>query len=83
MLPHELLNDFVQKASKVVESASGSTQAAGKQLSVMAHHFFKEMDLVPRNEFDAQAAVLQRTRERLEQLESELDVLRRQLDGDK
>jgi len=33
------------------------------------------LDVVSRDEFDAQAAVLQRTRLRVEQLESEIDAL--------
>ena len=36
-----------------------------------------KMNLVTREEFDVQSAVLQRTREKLEQLEKEFDQLKR------
>lgn len=38
-----------------------------------------KMDVVPRDEFEAQLAVLQRTRAKLEALESELEALRQSL----
>ena len=37
-----------------------------------------KMNLVTREEFDVQSAVLQRTREKLEQLEKQLDKLKEQ-----
>ncbi len=39
------------------------------------------LDLVTREEFDVQAAVLRRTREKLETIESRLAELERDLDG--
>lgn len=39
---------------------------------------FAELDLVTREEFDAQVAVLKRTREKLEQLEKKLDEYEQQ-----
>lgn len=46
-----------------------------KELRAAVQSALGRMDLVTREEFDAQAAVLQRTRERLEQLETRLDEL--------
>ena len=40
------------------------------------------MDVVTRDEFEAQAAVLARTRAKLDQLEQQLAALSAQLDGD-
>jgi len=37
-----------------------------------------KLDVVPRDEFDAQVRVLERTRERLEHLEKQLEILERQ-----
>ena len=37
----------------------------------------KKLDLVTREEFEIQEKVLQRTREKLEQLEEQMDVLRK------
>ena len=39
------------------------------------------LDVVSRDEFDAQTAVLQRTRLRVEQLESEIDLLLRKVEA--
>ena len=39
----------------------------------------KKMNLVTREEFDVQSAVLQRTREKLEQLEKQVEQLKGQL----
>lgn len=80
MLPHELLLDFARKAASLAGSANASSNAS-QQLQALAQRLLQDMDLVSRSEFDAQAAVLQRTRERLHQLERDLDQLRSQLDG--
>jgi BMFP domain-containing protein YqiC len=81
MLPHDLLLDFARQAAKVMNVSAVPAQAVSQQLQVLAQRFLQDMDLVTRDEFDAQAAVLQRTRERLHQLEQDLEQLRRQLDG--
>jgi BMFP domain-containing protein YqiC len=41
-----------------------------QQIKTVLQSSFAKLDLVTREEFDAQAAVLQRTREKLEQLEA-------------
>lgn len=41
----------------------------------MLSSFFSKLDLITREEFDIQAAVLTRTREKLEALEKRLDTL--------
>lgn len=81
MLPHDLLLDFARQAAKVIDPSSGPAQAASQQLQVLAQRVLSDMNLVTRAEFDAQSAVLQRTRERLQSLENEIEQLRRQLDG--
>ena len=45
------------------------------QIKTMLQSSFAKLDLVTRDEFDAQQAVLLRTRERLEQLEARLAAL--------
>lgn len=45
------------------------------QMRTMLQGTFARLDLVTREEFDAQQAVLLRTRERLEQLEARLQAL--------
>lgn len=50
-----------------------------QQLKAMLQSSFAKLDLVTRDEFDAQTAVLQRTREKLEQLESQVAALEAKL----
>jgi len=50
-----------------------------EQVRSLLQSTFSRMDLVTREEFDAQQAVLARTRDRLEQLEQQLGVLEKQL----
>ncbi len=52
---------------------------ARRHIGAAARHTFERMDLVPREEFEAQKAVLLRTRERLEALEREVAELEKQL----
>lgn len=80
MLPHDVLLDFARQAARLVNNAA-SAQAAGQPLQALAQRLLADLDLVSRSEFDAQAAVLQRTRERLQQLENDLEQLRRQLEN--
>jgi BMFP domain-containing protein YqiC len=48
---------------------------------LLAQSALSKLDVVPRSEFDAQTAVLQRTRQRIEELESKLEALTQQLEG--
>lgn len=50
-------------------------EAMQQQIKTMLQSSFAKLDLVTRDEFDAQAAVLQRTREKLEQLEAKVAAL--------
>ncbi len=50
-----------------------------QQVETILQSTFRRMDLVTRDEFDAQAAVLQRTREKLERMEQQLDQLEQRL----
>ncbi len=64
------LDDLQQRLSALIEG----TPAADLQRNVKAllSQQFAQLDLVPREEFDAQARVLARTREKLEALELRL-----------
>ncbi len=46
-----------------------------RELHIALQSALARLDLVTREEFDAQASVLQRTRQKLEQLEQELEKL--------
>ncbi|MCV6590822.1 MAG: accessory factor UbiK family protein [Marinobacterium sp.] len=52
-----------------------------EQVRSLLQSTFSRMDLVTREEFDAQQAVLARTRDRLEQLEQQLSVLEKQINA--
>ncbi len=51
------------------ESTSSSSESSRSKLKAMIAASLRQIDLVPRDEFDAQAAVLLRTRQLLQELE--------------
>jgi BMFP domain-containing protein YqiC len=59
-------------------SSEFKTPLDDSQLRTLANDIISCLDLVSREEFDAQTEVLARTRDRLECLESELAVLEKQ-----
>ncbi|MGQ9424863.1 accessory factor UbiK family protein [Gilvimarinus sp. F26214L] len=66
------LNDLFDRASAFFDSATPEVERRVKQL---VQSTLSRMDLVTREEFDAQAKVLLRTRERLEALEAKVAEL--------
>lgn len=68
----------IEELKRRVNEAVNETGIApelSKQLRVLVQAVIARLDLVPREEFDAQAKVLQHTRQRLEALEREVDEL--------
>ncbi len=57
------------------ESTSSSSESSRSKLKAMIAASLRQIDLVPRDEFDAQAAVLSRTRQLLQELEQRFIVL--------
>ena len=57
------------------ESTSSSSASRRSKLKAMIAASLRHIDLVPRDEFDAQAAVLLRTRQLLQELEQRFIVL--------
>lgn len=76
MLDPKLFEEF----SGRVASLLAATPAADieKNLRAMLGAFFSKLDLVTREEFDVQAQVLTRTREKLKDLESRIAALEQQ-----
>ena len=71
--------DFEELARKLAAAVPKNLRALGDDLeknfkSLLAAGF-ERMDLVTREEFDLQAAVLERTREKLEALEARIGAL--------
>ncbi|WP_432471590.1 accessory factor UbiK family protein [Amphritea sp. HPY] len=77
MINQQLLEGLSQQISQLMDSAREISTAVDVQPQVEAllKGAFNRMDLVTRDQFDAQAAVLARTRTKLEQLERQLAEL--------
>jgi hypothetical protein len=76
MFNSEKLNEISNKIKEVVQdSPLGDTE---KNLHALLKSVFTKMELVSREEFDVQAAVLRSTREKLDALEKQLTELTQQ-----
>jgi BMFP domain-containing protein YqiC len=74
MFTNDRIETFLQQAKSLLPDGSLSADIE-KNLKALAQSTFSKMDIVSRDEFEAQKAVLQRTREKLDQLEQELAEL--------
>jgi len=68
-----------QIASLMPDQAKATQQEVERSIHAILQGAFAKLDLVTRDEFDAQTAVLQRTREKVEQLEVLLAQLEQQI----
>jgi BMFP domain-containing protein YqiC len=78
-----LLSELAKRLGEVLpEILPGKPLAEDleKSAKAVAQSVFNRLELVTREEYDAQVEVLQRTRERLAQLETQLDKLTKALD---
>jgi BMFP domain-containing protein YqiC len=73
---------FAELAKRLGEVLPGkpATEDLERSVKTVAQSVLSRLELVTREEFDAQLAVLARTRERVQQLEAELLRLSQQLD---
>lgn len=71
-----MLQDFTKRLSDELQSRIAGLEQSlpARELNAALQAALRKMDLVTREEFDAQAAVLQRTRQRLEALEQQLQA---------
>lgn len=60
---------------------SGAELPGQQQVRILLQSVLSKMDLVTRDEFDAQAAVLARTREKVDQMEKLLSDLESRIDA--
>lgn len=79
MLDPKTLDDLGAKLNALI-AASPAKDLEKNAKAVMAG-FFAKLDLVTREEFDIQAQVLARTREKLKELEARVDALERARQG--
>ena len=73
MLDPKMLEDFGAKMSALL--ANTPAKDFEKNARALMSGFFNKLDLVTREEFDIQAQVLARTREKLKELEARVDAL--------
>ncbi|WP_157112206.1 accessory factor UbiK family protein [Pandoraea faecigallinarum] len=77
MKPNEILQDMQAKVSEMLKQSPAKD--IERNVKSLLNQGFTKLDLVTREEFDVQAQVLARTREKLEALEkrvAELESLR-------
>jgi len=73
MEPSGFFNDLQAKINQVLQNSPAKDLE--KNMKSMLNQGFSKLDLVTREEFDIQAQVLARTRERLEALEAQVAQL--------
>lgn len=82
MMPNPLLEQFFNQFNKTFgPDASALGDEVKMHLRTALTSAFNQLDLVPREEFDAQQAVLRRTREKLDTLEQQVAALEQQLNN--
>ena len=67
----EMLTDLAEQASKLLPGEK-SREEIQRSLQLVLQNGLAKLDLVTREEFDAQSAVLQKTRAKVDLLEAEL-----------
>lgn len=78
--PQELLNTIHQQVTQILPDVGKSAQEdISAQLKIMVGSVISKLDLVSREEFDSQQAVLLHTREKLEALEKRFEMLEQKL----
>ncbi|MBS1142280.1 MAG: hypothetical protein H6R13_3733 [Proteobacteria bacterium] len=79
MLDPKTLEEFGAKMSALF--ANSPAKDIEKNAKAMVSGLFAKLDLVTREEFDVQAQVLARTREKLQALEARVDALEKARPG--
>lgn len=76
MIDPKVLDDIANKLSDAIpQSVKDTGDEFAKQAKQILHSQLAKLDLVTREEFDAQTKVLQRTRLMLEELEKKLSEI--------
>ena len=72
----KIIDDIAEKLSQAVPpSVRGIQQDLEKNFKALLQGMFEKLDLVTRDEFDAQTKVLGRTRQKLTELEAQVKDL--------
>nr|MBL8411272.1 accessory factor UbiK family protein [Dechloromonas sp.] len=80
MLDPKILEEFGAKMSALL--ANSPAKDIEKNAKAMMSGVLAKLDLVTREEFDVQAQVLARTREKLKELEARVDALEKARSGE-
>lgn len=72
-----MITAIIDEALSRIKNTEGLTDQS--QLRAMLNSALEKLDIVSRAEFDAQAAVLQRTREKIIELEQQLSTLEQEV----
>ena len=80
MLDPKMLEEFAAKMSALLSNTPA--RDIEKNAKAMVSGFFTKLDLAPREEFDIQAQVLARTREKLKALEARVEALEKTRSGE-
>lgn len=78
MIANEVLSKLIQQALSAIPSA---THEVKQQLHQSLLNGLQKLDIVTRDEFEIQSALLQRSREKLTQMEQKIAELERQVIG--
>ena len=77
MLNKNVIEEINSKVSEILQNSPAKD--VEKNMRAVLSGVFSRLDLVTRDEFDVQQEVLQRTREKLTQLEAKVQELEQQL----
>ena len=77
----KFIEGISQQFSSIVNNLRKGTEMPGQeQLKSLLQNALSKLDLVTREEFDAQSAVLQRTRQKVDALEEKLEHLSKMIE---
>ncbi|MDH5766112.1 MAG: accessory factor UbiK family protein [Gammaproteobacteria bacterium] len=79
MISNQTINELAEKISAVLPDSIKAVQSdLEKNLRAVLESSFSKMNLVSREEFDVQSALLARSLEKLQQLEKQIEELEKQ-----
>jgi len=82
MKTNELLDRFLHQFNNIVVPGAGNlSEEVQQKMRGAAQATFEKLDLVTRDEFDAQKAVLDRTRDQLEAIKKQLTGIEESLNS--
>ncbi len=80
LTPQQLLNSLQEQVGQFIPDVAKSAQDdLHNHIKMVVSSVLTKLDLVTREEFDTQSAVLQRTRAKLEQLEQQVSKMEQDL----